>query len=112
MVIQLPVWYALYATLNNAVELYRSRFLWMPDLTQADPYYITPLAMGAVMFLQQRITPMPTDSEQQRIMMYMMPIVFTLMSLWFPAGLTVYILTNTLLSMVQQWHINRTGPGG
>jgi YidC/Oxa1 family membrane protein insertase len=110
MLIQLPVWYALYATLGNAVELYRSRFLWMHDLTQPDPFYITPIAMGAFMFLQQRITPMPTDSQQQKTMMYMMPVLFTFMSLWFPAGLTVYILTNTLLTMLQQWFINRKDP--
>jgi len=61
------------------------------------------------MFLQQRITPMPSDSEQQKVMMYMMPIMFTFMSLWFPAGLTVYILTNTLLGMLQQWWMNRSG---
>jgi YidC/Oxa1 family membrane protein insertase len=110
MLIQLPVWWALYATLGNAVELYRSRFLWMHDLTQPDPFYITPIAMGAFMFLQQRITPMPTDSQQQKTMMYMMPVLFTFMSLWFPAGLTVYILTNTLLTMLQQWFINRKDP--
>jgi YidC/Oxa1 family membrane protein insertase len=109
MLIQLPIWWALYATLGNAVELYRSKFLWMPDLTQADPFYITPVAMGIFMFVQQRITPMPTDSEQQKMMMYMMPVLFTFMSLWFPAGLTVYILTNTLLTMVQQWYMNRSG---
>jgi YidC/Oxa1 family membrane protein insertase len=107
--IQLPIWWGLYATLGNAVELYRSSFLWMPDLTQADPLYITPIAMGAFMFVQQRITPMPADSEQQKMMMYIMPAVFTFMSLWFPAGLTVYILTNTLLTMVQQWWSNRAG---
>jgi len=107
MLIQLPIWWALYATLGNAVELYRSRFLWMHDLTQPDPYYITPVAMGVFMFLQQRITPMPTDSQQQKTMMYMMPVLFTFMSLWFPAGLTVYILTNTLLTMLQQWYLNR-----
>jgi YidC/Oxa1 family membrane protein insertase len=107
MLIQLPVWWALYATLGNAVQLYRSKFLWMPDLTQPDPFYITPIAMGIAMFVQQRITPMPTDSEQQKIMMLMMPLIFTFMSLWFPAGLTVYIFTNTLLTMVQQWYINR-----
>jgi YidC/Oxa1 family membrane protein insertase len=109
MLIQLPIWWGLYATLGNAVELYRSKFLWMPDLTQPDPYFITPVAMGAFMFLQQRITPMPTDSQQQKMMMYMMPLLFTFMSLWFPAGLTVYILTNTLLTMVQQWLLNRSG---
>jgi len=108
MLIQFPVWMALYATLGNAVELYRSKFLWMPDLTRADPFYITPIAMGIFMFLQQRITPMPTDNEQQKMMMYMMPLVFTFMSLWFPAGLTVYILTNTLLTMAQQWWMNRS----
>ena len=82
----------------------------MHDLTQPDPFYITPIAMGAFMFLQQRITPMPTDSQQQKTMMYMMPVLFTFMSLWFPAGLTVYILTNTLLTMLQQWFINRKDP--
>jgi YidC/Oxa1 family membrane protein insertase len=110
MLIQMPVWFALYATLGNAVELYRSHFLWLADLTEKDPFYIVPVVMGACMFIQQRTAPQPVDNEQQKMMMYMMPVMFTVFSLWFPAGLTIYILTNTLLTMLHQWYMNRGTP--
>jgi YidC/Oxa1 family membrane protein insertase len=110
MLIQMPVWFALYSTLGNAVELYHSRFLWLTDLTQPDPYFIIPVVMGGCMFIQQKTAPQPADSEQQKMLMYVMPIMFTVFSLWFPAGLTVYILTNTLLTMAHQFWMNRDDP--
>lgn len=101
MLIQLPVWIALYATLNTAVELYRVPFLWLPDLTQQDPYYILPLAMGALMFVQMKATPSGVDNEQAKMMAWMMPTIFTVMMLFLPSGLGVYIFANVLLSLVQ-----------
>jgi len=113
MLIQMPMYIALYSMLGASVELYRSGFLyWIKDLTAADPYYVTPLLTGAIMFLQQRLTPASPDT-QQKAMMYLMPVMFTAFSVFLPAGLTIYILTNTLLSMGQQWLINRAdGPLG
>lgn len=101
MLIQLPIWIALYATLNSAVELYRVPFLWLPDLTQQDPYYILPLAMGALMYFQMKIQPSGVDNEQARMMAWMMPIIFTVMMLFLPSGLGVYIFANVLLSLIQ-----------
>ncbi|MCY1011171.1 membrane protein insertase YidC [Nannocystis pusilla] len=101
MLIQLPIWIALYATLNTAVELYRVPFLWLPDLTQQDPYYILPLAMGALMYIQMKATPSGVDNEQARMMAWMMPIIFTVMMLFLPSGLGVYIFANVLLSLIQ-----------
>jgi len=101
MLVQLPIWIALYAMLNTAVELYREPFLWLPDLTQQDPYYILPLAMGALMYFQMKIQPSGVDNEQAKMMAWMMPIIFTVMMLFLPSGLCVYIFANVLLSLVQ-----------
>jgi len=101
MLVQLPIWIALYAMLNTAVELYREPFLWLPDLTQQDPYYILPLAMGALMYFQMKIQPAGVDNEQAKMMAWMMPIIFTVMMLFLPSGLCVYIFANVLLSLVQ-----------
>ncbi|PID39692.1 MAG: hypothetical protein CSB49_00780 [Proteobacteria bacterium] len=111
MVIQMPIWFALYRTLGNAQELYRSPFFgWISDLTAPDPYYILPIAMGLSMFAQQAITPQPMEGTQAKIMKYFMPGMFTFMMLWLPAGLTLYIFVNTLLTMVHQWQMNRSDP--
>jgi len=101
MLVQLPIWIALYAMLNTAVELYREPFLWLPDLTQQDPYYILPLAMGALMYFQMKIQPAGVDNDQAKMMAWMMPIIFTVMMLFLPSGLCVYIFANVLLSLVQ-----------
>ncbi len=101
MLIQLPIWIALYAMLNTAVELYREPFLWLPDLTKQDPYYVLPLAMGALMYFQMKIQPSGMDNEQARMMAWMMPIIFTVMMLFLPSGLCIYIFANVLLSLVQ-----------
>jgi YidC/Oxa1 family membrane protein insertase len=76
-------------------------FLWLPDLTQQDPFYILPLAMGALMFVQMKATPSGVDNEQARMMAWMMPIIFTVMMLFLPSGLGVYIFANVLLSLIQ-----------
>jgi YidC/Oxa1 family membrane protein insertase len=106
MLIQMPVYFALYSMLGNSVELYRSPFLWVHDLTAPDPYYILPLLTGVLMFLQQKTQPTPAD-QNQKTMMYAMPVMFTVFNLVWPAGLTIYILTNTVLTFLQQWLMNR-----
>ena len=107
VLIQMPIYIALYSMLGNSVELYRSPFVgWIRDLTAADPYFVLPLLTGVLMFVQQRTQPTPPDS-QQKMMMYMMPVMFTAFSIFLPAGLTIYILTNTVLTFLQQWLMNR-----
>lgn len=100
LVIQMPIWIALYAMLGTVVELYREPFLWLPDLTGPDPYFILPLAMGALMFLQTRLQP-AMDSQQAKMMSIMMPGIFTVMMLFLPSGLGVYIFANVVLSLIQ-----------
>lgn len=104
--IQMPIYLALYSMLGNAVELYRVRFLWIPDLTLADPFYVLPILTGVLMYFQTKLTPTPPD-PQQKMMSTMMPIMFTGFSIFLPAGLTLYILTNTVLGMIQQAIVNR-----
>jgi YidC/Oxa1 family membrane protein insertase len=113
ILIQMPIYIALYSMLGNSVELYRSGFVfWIKDLTAADPYYVTPLLTGAIMFVQQKLQPASPDA-QQKTLMYIMPVMFTALSMFLPSGLTLYILTNTLLSIGQQWLIKRqSGPAG
>jgi YidC/Oxa1 family membrane protein insertase len=105
--IQMPIWIALYSTLNYAVELFRSPFmLHIHDLTAKDPYYITPLLMGGVMFMQMRMSPASPDGQQQAMMAVMMPIMFTAFSLVLPSGLALYMLTSYLIGILQQLYIN------
>jgi YidC/Oxa1 family membrane protein insertase len=106
--IQMPIWIALYSTLNYAVELYRSPFIFhIKDLTAKDPYYITPLLMGGVMFVQMKMSPTSPDNQQQAMMALMMPIMFTMFSLVLPSGLAVYMVTSYLIGILQQVWINR-----
>jgi YidC/Oxa1 family membrane protein insertase len=108
MLLQLPIWIALYSTLRTSPELYRAEFFgWIRDLSEPDPYFITPIVMGALMFVQQRITPMTGDNMQMKMMMYVMPVMFTAMMLFLPSGLTLYILVNTVLSISHQWYVRR-----
>jgi len=103
MLLQMPIWIALYRMLANSVELYRTPLiLWIDDMSQADPYFVLPLVLGASMFLQQKLTPTTADSQQAKMMMYMMPIMFTFFMLMLPAGLNLYILVNTVLTIAQQ----------
>jgi YidC/Oxa1 family membrane protein insertase len=113
----MPVWFALYTTLQTAVELYNIPFLWFPDLSRPDPYFVLPLIIGATYFVQQKILPMQGgDPMQQKMMLYMMPAMFTVMMLFLPAGLGVYMFTNSVLGILQQqaveWHARRATPGG
>jgi membrane protein insertase Oxa1/YidC/SpoIIIJ len=111
MLIQMPIWFALYRTLGNSVELYRSSFVgWITDLTAPDPYYVLPIAMGVSMYAQQAITPQPMEGAQAKMMKYFMPGMFTVMMLALPSGLTLYIFVNTVLTMIHQWYMNKTDP--
>lgn len=111
MLVQMPIWFALYSTLQTSVELYREPFLWVHDLTKADPIYVLPLLMGVSMFVTQKISPQPADNTQAKMMLYFMPIFFTAIMLSLPAGLTLYILVNNILSIgQQQWLMSRMGP--
>jgi YidC/Oxa1 family membrane protein insertase len=99
--VQLPIWFALYSMLSAAVELVHQTFLWLPDLTQQDPYYILPLALGALMVLQNRMMPNTMDEAQAKMMRWLMPGMFTMFMLFLPSGLAVYIFANILLSLIQ-----------
>lgn len=109
LVIQMPVWIALYSTLRNSFELYREPFispLWM-DLTYKDPTYLFPLALGVTMIITQRLQPQMMDAAQARLMTWIMPVFFTALMFSYPAGLTLYIFTNNLLSIAQQYGLRR-----
>jgi len=108
MLLQIPVFFALYKSLLLSIELQGAPFiLWITDLSLKDPYYITPLLMGATMFLQQRMTPSTTTDPLQKKIFTFMPLIFTFLFLTFPAGLVVYWLTNNVLSIAQQYFINK-----
>src|SRR5690606_2559441 len=103
ILVQMPVFLALYWTLMESVELRHAPFiLWIQDLSVKDPYFVLPLIMGLTMFLQMRLNPAPPDPMQARIMQ-LMPFVFTFMFMWFPAGLVLYWVTNNTLGILQQW---------
>jgi YidC/Oxa1 family membrane protein insertase len=107
MVVQIPIFYALYLTLQYSVELQGAHFLlWIKDLSHKDPYYVLPILMGASMLGQQLMTPTVGDPRQARVML-IMPVIFTFMFLEFPTGLVLYWLVNNLLSMAQQYLIDR-----
>ncbi|MBI2897228.1 MAG: membrane protein insertase YidC [Deltaproteobacteria bacterium] len=111
IVIQTPIGLALYTTLWRAIELYQEPFtLYWVDLSAPDPYFVLPLVLGATMFIQQKMTPSTLDAMQQKMMMYFMPIMFTAFMLFLPVGLTLYILTNTLLTIAQQQFMYRRHP--
>lgn len=104
MLVQIPVFFALYRVLGSAIELRHAPFLlWITDLSVKDPFYVTPLIMGVSMFLQQKMTPATgVDEMQAKMMQYGMPVVFTFMFLNFASGLVLYWLVNNLLSIIQQ----------
>lgn len=107
MLIQMPVFLALYWVLMESVELRHAPFyLWINDLSIQDPFFVLPIIYGATMWIMQKLNPQPTDPMQARVMQ-MLPLVFTFMFLWFPAGLVLYWVTNNSLSIVQQYIITK-----
>ena len=107
MLIQMPVFLALYWALLESVELRQAPFvLWITDLSLMDPYFALPLIMGVSMWFQQRLNPQPPDPMQAKVMKFM-PIAMTFLFLFFPAGLVLYWVTNNILSITQQAYITR-----
>ena len=107
ILIQMPVFLALYWTLLESVDIRQAPWLgWIVDLSIKDPFFILPIIMGASMFLQQQLNPTPPDPMQAKVMK-LMPIIFTFFFLWFPAGLVLYWVVNNCLSIAQQWYITR-----
>ncbi len=108
MLLQMPIWIALYRTIYTSVELYQAPLgLWIQDLSQPDKYFVLPVLLGVSMFVQQKLTPTTMDSAQAKMMLWFMPILFTVFMLFLPSGLNLYIFVNTLLSMLQQWHLRK-----
>jgi len=108
ILVQLPVFLGLYKALLYSIELRHAPFyLWIHDLSAKDPYYITPLVMGATMFLQQKMSPTPGGDQMQAKMMMWMPVIFTFMFLNFPSGLVIYWLFNNIISIGQQYYVNK-----
>jgi YidC/Oxa1 family membrane protein insertase len=107
MLVQIPVFFALYKILLIAIELRGAPFIWwIHDLSAKDPYMVFPILMGLSMVIQQKMTPSTMDPKQAKMMM-LMPVIFTFMFLSFPSGLVVYWLTSNLLGIVQQYFVNK-----
>ncbi|MGH7428158.1 MAG: membrane protein insertase YidC, partial [Candidatus Methylomirabilaceae bacterium] len=122
MVLQIPIFIALYNALSNSVEMWRARFLWIKDLSQPDalftidvwglkdyPFNLLSLLMGVTMFVQQKMAPATGDPRQAKLMLYLMPTMFTFMFWTFPSGLVLYWLVNNILQIGQQYWLERQG---
>lgn len=109
LLLQMPIYFALYRTIFSSAELYHAPFLgWITDLSQADPYFVIPALTSALMLLQVRLAPQATNTNpQMKMMQWLMPIMFIPVTLFLPAGLVLYIFANILLSMLQQLYIRR-----
>jgi YidC/Oxa1 family membrane protein insertase len=107
IVVQIPVFIALYWVLLASVELRHAPFFgWIDDLATPDPWFVLPLLMGTTMIIQTRLNPEPPDPVQAKVMK-IMPVVFSIFFFFFPAGLVLYWLVNNILSIAQQWYITR-----
>jgi len=105
ILIQIPVFFALYKTLLMSIEMRHAPFIgWIHDMSVQDPYFVLPLVMGLSMFIQQRLNPQPTDPIQAKVMQFL-PVLFTALFLFFPAGLVLYWVVNNILSIIQQWYV-------
>lgn len=108
ILIQMPVFFALYQVLYSAMELYKAPFMgWIHDLSLKDPYFVTPILMTALMWFQQKLTPSTVTDPVQKKMFQWMPVFFGLMMLGLPSGLTLYMLTNSIAGIVQQVFLNK-----
>jgi YidC/Oxa1 family membrane protein insertase len=108
ILIQIPFFLAFYWVLLESVEMRQAPFFaWITDLSVRDPYFILPILMGAAMFAQFKLQPMPSTDPMQAKVFAFMPVIMSVTMAWFPAGLVLYWLTNTLLSIAQQWRINK-----
>jgi len=109
LLVQMPIWVALFTTLRNSFELYGEPFVqnFLPDLTFKDPTYILPVLLGVSQIITGLLQPMAMDAAQQRIMVWFMPIFFTVIMLNYPAGLLLYIFTNNVLTVAQTYVLRR-----
>jgi len=108
MIIQMPIFFALYRVLYSSIELYHAPFaFWIRDLSSHDPFYVTPVLLSLTMFVQQKLTPNTATDPAQARMMQMMPLIFGAFMLALPAGLTVYMLVNAIASIIQQMILNK-----
>jgi YidC/Oxa1 family membrane protein insertase len=112
MFLQMPIWFGLNRALSYAIELRHTKWLWITDLASKDPYYILPVLVGVTMYVVSKMTPMTTTDPQQAQMMKIMPLTFSVMFVVFPfsSGLALYILTSSLVGILQQWYLNRSHP--
>jgi YidC/Oxa1 family membrane protein insertase len=112
MLLQFPIWFGLNRALSYAIELRHANWLWVHDLASKDPYFILPIAVGVSMYLVSKMTPMTVTDPQQAQMMKFLPVSMSVMFVIFPfsSGLALYILTSSLIGIVQQWYLNRTHP--
>jgi YidC/Oxa1 family membrane protein insertase len=111
ILVQIPVFIALYWVLIETVEMRQAPFIfWLNDLSSKDPYFVLPLLMGISMYFQQKLSPLPADPMQAKVMQFF-PIMFTGFFAFFPSGLVLYWVINNILSMLQQWIITREVEG-
>jgi YidC/Oxa1 family membrane protein insertase len=112
IVVQIPVFIALYWVLLASVEMRNAPWIgWIQDLASPDPWFILPVVMAVSMFIQTKLNPTPPDPIQAKVMMFM-PIIFSVMFFFFPAGLVLYWVVNHIMSIAQQWVITRKIQGG
>ena len=103
VLLQMPIFFALYQTLSTSIELYHAPFvLWWTDLSSPDPYYVLPIILGALMFVQQKLTPIQMDPTQAKVMLYAMPLMMTFFMLLLPTGLCLYMVTSSAVGITQQ----------
>jgi len=108
MILQVPVFFGIYRVLVNAIELKGAEWiLWIEDMSLMDPYYVLPILMGITMYIQQKITPNTMQDPMQKKMFEFLPVIFTFFFAMFPAGLTLYWFMNNLLTVAQQYYINK-----
>ena len=110
MLLQMPVWVALYRMLWSSVDLYQQPFLWLVDLTAKEPFPLLAIGIGILTFVQQKTTPTSADSQQAKIMMMVMPFMLTFFMLALPCGLVLYIFVNSVLTIIQTLAINKRTP--
>ena len=103
VLLQMPIFFALYQTLSTSIELYHAPFVWWwVDLSSPDPLYVLPIILGALMFIQQKLTPVQMDATQAKVMLYAMPLMMTFFMLLLPTGLCLYMVTSSAIGITQQ----------
>ena len=108
ILLQMPIFFALYRVLFNSMELYQAPFYgWIHDLSSPDPFFVTPILLTGLMYLQQKLSPTTTMDPAQQKMLQIMPVMFGAFMLMLPSGLTIYMVVNSVVSIAQQWFLNK-----